>query len=213
MIPALRYPFDMAWPVTAAFGENGPWWTAYGKHTGLDLGAPDGATIRAVDSGTVQSAGPNGTFGLTVVVRHAWGESLYAHASALLVHAGQPVTAGQALALVGMTGTATGPHLHLGIYPDGEPQDNGAGGAVDPAPFLHSAGAPPSGPPLDGGSGGTDTVPPDAGTDGSDSGGGAPWYPPADSSAPPDFDFVRWAKEHPWLVAAGALGLAIVLDL
>jgi murein DD-endopeptidase MepM/ murein hydrolase activator NlpD len=53
---------------------------------------------------------------------------MYAHLSEIDVHPGQTVTAGQQLGLVGMTGNATGPHLHF------EVRIHGA--SVDPLPAL-----------------------------------------------------------------------------
>ena len=69
------------------------------------------------------------SYGNYVVVDHGNGLStLYAHMSALTVSAGQSVSAGQQVGLVGSTGSSTGPHLHF------EVRINGSN--VDPAPYL-----------------------------------------------------------------------------
>jgi murein DD-endopeptidase MepM/ murein hydrolase activator NlpD len=93
-------------------------------HTGVDLRAREGAPIRAAAAGVVRSAGPRGGYGNAVEIDHGNGTStLYAHASALLVEAGQRVAPGQAVALVGQTGSATGPHLHFELRRNDHPVD------------------------------------------------------------------------------------------
>ena len=92
----------------------------------------------AADAGQVTFAGRNGGYGNVVIVRHADGtESRYAHCSALDVHAGEEVAAGQAIARVGSTGRSTGPHLHFEVRKHGIPIDPrdwrmAAKGRVDP---------------------------------------------------------------------------------
>ena len=68
----------------------------------------------AFASGTVEYIGQNDSYGLYLQIDHGNGvKSFYAHCSKLLVQKGQPVKIGETVALVGSTGTATGPHLHL----------------------------------------------------------------------------------------------------
>ncbi|MBI2773415.1 MAG: M23 family metallopeptidase [Chloroflexi bacterium] len=85
-----------------------------GSHTGLDIAAPFGSLVVAADDGVVTEAGwiPNG--GNRVCIRHATPglESCYHHDSALLVSVGERVVRGQPIALIGMTGLTTGPHVH-----------------------------------------------------------------------------------------------------
>lgn len=98
-------------------------------HRGLDLAAPTGTPIRAARGGVVEVAGERGGYGNTVVIDHGGGlKTLYAHASELLVEAGQEVRAGAQIARVGSTGRSTGPHLHFEIRRDGA--------AIDPGPAL-----------------------------------------------------------------------------
>jgi len=76
--------------------------------------------VRAFAAGTVTEAGWDDGYGRYLRIAHADGwESLYAHCSALLCAAGDTVEAGDAVARVGATGLATGPHLHFELAKDG----------------------------------------------------------------------------------------------
>lgn len=89
-------------------------------HTGIDIGASTGTSIKAAAGGTVIFSGWKGTLGKMVVVSHGNGiQTYYAHCSSLLVSAGQKVSAGQLIAKVGSTGRSTGPHLHFEIRVNG----------------------------------------------------------------------------------------------
>lgn len=109
--------------VTSPFGQRVHPITGDSRfHTGVDLRAPSGSPIRAAAEGVVREAGKRGGYGNAVEVDHGDGTStLYAHASALLVKPGQHVDQGQAIALVGQTGSATGPHLHFELRRHGHP--------------------------------------------------------------------------------------------
>ena len=112
-------------PVTSPFGmREHPVTGVYKLHTGTDFAAPTGEPIGAARDGVVRSAGWQSGNGNTVVIDHGDGVStLYGHASTLLVQPGQRVSAGQAIAKVGETGLATGPHLHLEVRVDDRPVD------------------------------------------------------------------------------------------
>ncbi|MQL53103.1 peptidoglycan DD-metalloendopeptidase family protein [Desulfofundulus thermobenzoicus] len=118
--PAPSLPVEqLAWPVvgrvSSPFG-----WREGRPHHGVDIAAAEGEPIRAVKDGRVVFAGPRGTYGLAVIINHGQGlETLYAHASKLLVSPGQTVQEGQVIALVGSTGRSTGPHLHLEVRLNG----------------------------------------------------------------------------------------------
>ena len=91
-------------------------------HNGVDYGAPSGAPIVSVSSGVVTFAGWTNGGGRTVRVKHASGyESEYMHMSAIAegIHRGARVGQGELVGRVGMTGTATGPHLHYGLRKNG----------------------------------------------------------------------------------------------
>ena len=93
-------------------------------HTGVDYGAPTGTAVRSVGDGVVESAGWQGGYGNTVVVRHRNGHStLYAHLSKISVRKGQTLAQGQEVGAVGATGTATGPHLHFEFRVNGVHRD------------------------------------------------------------------------------------------
>jgi murein DD-endopeptidase MepM/ murein hydrolase activator NlpD len=133
----------------------GPRWGSF--HAGQDFAAPTGTPIRAAAAGTVRSAECTSPFcdrpgvvdangnpttpgcGLRVVLIHPGGvATMYCHASALAVHEGQTVTAGQVIAWVGSTGNATGPHLHFQVHLNAPPFD--ASTSTDPVAYLKSAG-------------------------------------------------------------------------
>ena len=98
-------------------------------HEGVDLGADYGETVRAAAAGTVVADGYDGGYGIKIDIDHGNGyHTWYAHLSRVDVALGQRVYKGQAIAAVGATGFATGPHLHYQVMYDGQP--------VDPSPFL-----------------------------------------------------------------------------
>jgi murein DD-endopeptidase MepM/ murein hydrolase activator NlpD len=120
----------VAGPVTSPFGARGsPVNGAQEFHEGIDIGAAQGTPIRSAAAGTVSFAGQMSGYGNVVIVQHAGGLSTrYAHQSAMLVTAGQPVAAGEVIGAVGATGEATGPHLHFEVRLNDV--------AVNPAPYL-----------------------------------------------------------------------------
>lgn len=88
-------------------------------HNGVDLAASIGTPIVASASGTViisRTGGWNGGYGNYVVISHPNGtQTLYGHNSKNLVSAGQRVTQGETIALMGSSGNSTGPHVHFEI--------------------------------------------------------------------------------------------------
>ena len=91
-------------------------------HLGVDYRAPIGAPVVAVADGAVTFAGWTGGGGRTVRIRHASGyESGYLHLSAVApgIRPGIHVSQGQVIGKVGMTGLATGPHLHYELHKAG----------------------------------------------------------------------------------------------
>ncbi|MFK7986284.1 MAG: M23 family metallopeptidase [Sandaracinaceae bacterium] len=129
----------MLWPVT-----EGRLWRGFGRHRvlvrrggrlrqgqrqrlhkGVDIGAPAGSAIRAVNDGLVLYSynGMRG-YGNAVVLLHPDGTvTLYAHCQATFVFAGQRVQRGQVIGEVGHTGLAHGDHLHFEWRRNGRPRN------------------------------------------------------------------------------------------
>jgi murein DD-endopeptidase MepM/ murein hydrolase activator NlpD len=102
------------WPVAGGQKTQG----LHG-YNGIDIGAPAGTSIYSAAAGTVivsRQGGWNGGYGNYVVVQHGNGtQTLYAHATSILVSVGEQVSQGQAIATIGRTGRATGNHLHFEV--------------------------------------------------------------------------------------------------
>ena len=112
------YPL-ISYTLSSPFGMR--WGTL---HTGVDLAAPMGTKIYASDGGTVEFAGWHGSYGYLIIIDHGGlYETYYAHCSQLLVSAGDEVTQGQNIGLVGSTGFSTGPHCHFEVRYNGTPTD------------------------------------------------------------------------------------------
>lgn len=89
-------------------------------HNGIDMAAPGGSPILAAYSGVVVASSYNSTMGNYVMINHGGGlYTIYMHASALYVSAGQEVSIGDKIAAVGTTGRSTGNHLHFGVRLNG----------------------------------------------------------------------------------------------
>jgi murein DD-endopeptidase MepM/ murein hydrolase activator NlpD len=85
-------------------------------HKGIDFAVPSGTPVMAAGSGTVTFAGTAGEYGNLVVVSHTNSyATAYGHLSRFAVHKGDHVRQGEIVAYSGMTGLATGPHLHYEI--------------------------------------------------------------------------------------------------
>ena len=120
---ALSWP--VSGPITSPFGMRpNPFGGGFEMHPGLDIGAPTGATIGAAAAGHVLFAGWYGGYGNAIILDHGGSLStLYGHCSQIFVSVGQDVQRGQAIGAVGMTGRATGPHLHFEVRVNGVPVD------------------------------------------------------------------------------------------
>jgi murein DD-endopeptidase MepM/ murein hydrolase activator NlpD len=115
-----QYFGNTAFAASGAYNGSG--------HNGIDIGMPVVTPVMASLSGTVLGTGNTDlshdaagnqcySFGKWVMVKHANGlATMYAHLSQISVSAGQGVTTGDVLGYSGMTGYATGPHLHYGVY-------------------------------------------------------------------------------------------------
>ncbi|MFN7923847.1 MAG: M23 family metallopeptidase [Bryobacteraceae bacterium] len=109
-------------------------------HRGVDLASPLGTEVRATAAGTVRVAKMFRLHGGTIGIDHGQGvTSYYIHLSQLLRQEGEFVQQGDVVAKVGATGFATGPHLHWGVYVNGEtvnPAQWGVRAAPCPVPRV-----------------------------------------------------------------------------
>lgn len=160
--------FELYYPVKPLhvnqnFGENA---TSYYKdvlklngHNGIDFQAFHGQTVRASHDGIVTFSGEDGSGGLGVVIRteekfeylgnEVYFKSIYWHLmeGSIVAKAGQRVKVGDILGKADNTGLSTGDHLHFGVKPvlQGEQdwewynveQKNGYNGAIDPNPYFN----------------------------------------------------------------------------
>ncbi|CAG1016384.1 Murein DD-endopeptidase MepM [Burkholderiaceae bacterium] len=132
MVPNVR---PVVGPIGSGFGfRSDPFTGRAALHTGLDFPADTGTPIQAAAGGVVLSGDAHPQYGNLVEIDHGRGlVTRYAHASKILVRAGDIVKRGQSVALVGSSGRSTGPHLHFEVLLDGVPQN--------PAKFLTLADA------------------------------------------------------------------------
>jgi len=90
-------------------------------HTGIDITADAGSPIYATGNGVVESASWEGGYGNAVVIDHGFGfKTRYGHCREMLVRPGQKVVRGQEIATVGMTGEASGNHVHYEVLVKGQ---------------------------------------------------------------------------------------------
>jgi len=123
------------WPVTGRllshFGDRQDPFSGEGAfHSGVDISAPLGTSIRATADGVVEHAEwASGGYGKLVVIDHGNGiQTWYAHLSGFEVVPGQEIRRGDILGYSGATGRATSPHLHFEVRRKGNP--------VNPYPYL-----------------------------------------------------------------------------
>ncbi|UAW98071.1 peptidoglycan DD-metalloendopeptidase family protein [Halopseudomonas nanhaiensis] len=112
----IRTPVEFA-RISSRFnpGRRHPVLNKIRAHKGVDYAAATGTPIKATGDGRVVHVGRKGGYGNTVVIKHGQKyQTLYAHMVryAKGVSVGKSVSQGQVIGYVGMTGLATGPHLH-----------------------------------------------------------------------------------------------------
>ncbi|WP_028601912.1 M23 family metallopeptidase [Ottowia thiooxydans] len=94
------------------------------EHKGVDYAAPTGTAVRTIGDGVVEFAGVQNGYGNVIYVKHRnKSATVYAHLSRISVKTGDNVMQGETIGAVGMTGIATGPHLHFEYRINNEPQD------------------------------------------------------------------------------------------
>lgn len=124
-----RVPVERAELVSSFGNRDDPLTGRRAFHAGLDFAAGHGTAIHAAAGGRVAVAGFRPDFGWVVEIEHGNGlTTRYAHASKLLVKAGDVVMPRDAIAAVGSSGRTTGPHLHFEVLRNGE--------AIDPRWYL-----------------------------------------------------------------------------
>lgn len=112
-------------PISTRFAVHRQGKTYSYYHKGLDFSAPSGTVVKAMNDGTViLSEKDLNVYGNTLIVDHGQGVvTCYFHLSRLLKFAGDTVNKGEPIAKVGASGWATGPHLHMGVYLQGQAVD------------------------------------------------------------------------------------------
>lgn len=116
-----RWPLDEPGVITRGqIGEGG----GDEAHPGIDIAVPTGTPIRAAGGGTVAKTGSDAEYGFFVLIDHPEGyQTMYGHASRIVVTDGEQVNSGQVLALSGSTGRSTAPHLHFEVLRGGRSVD------------------------------------------------------------------------------------------
>lgn len=130
VLPSGR-PVDKGW-MSSTFGRRtDPFSGKKSYHRGIDFAGKKGSEVRAVAGGVVKRAKKVSGFGNVVEIRHADGYStLYAHNQKNLVDAGDVVSKGQVIALLGSSGRSSGPHVHFEVHRDGK--------VVDPKRYIRA---------------------------------------------------------------------------
>jgi murein DD-endopeptidase MepM/ murein hydrolase activator NlpD len=142
-----RRPVEIAFPISAGYGDWGPWWSKHidangmwitgqsdgmGQHKGIDFKVPDQTMVFAMADGIAVAAGwenPSNRkqgFGLRVRQQLRLSGSLtmtlvYGHLSELYARPGQQLKTGDRIGFSGHSGHVTGPHLHVELI-DGRGQ-------------------------------------------------------------------------------------------
>ena len=139
--PALTYPLKRF------AASMDPWGWRYSQrrgawrmHTGVDLAADEGTPVLAASACRVLLVESISGYGTTVLLDHGEGwQTLYAHLLSTSVAKGQRLNQGEVLGAVGMTGSASGPHLHFELRRRGPSLL-----ALDPTPHLPPLLPPPA---------------------------------------------------------------------
>ncbi len=123
----LRSPLEFT-RVSSSFnlGRFHPVLQRFRAHKGVDMAAPTGTRVKASGDAVVDFLGQKGGYGNVIVLKHTNGIStVYGHLSrfAVALRRGDKVVQGEIIGFVGMTGVATGPHLHYEFLLNGQHRD------------------------------------------------------------------------------------------
>nr|WP_254119824.1 M23 family metallopeptidase [Bacillus sp. FJAT-29790] len=115
---------SFVWPAVGGYISSKVGYRWGKMHKGIDIARPSNRTIKAADNGVVVSAGWANGFGNKIVIDHQNGyRTIYAHLASIDVSAGQTVSKGSKIGIMGSTGDSTGVHLHFELYKNGSLQD------------------------------------------------------------------------------------------
>lgn len=123
----LRSPIEFS-RISSGFSSSRfhPVLNKWRAHKGVDYAAPMGTKVKVTSDGIVALVGKQSGYGNVVMVNHQGRyTTVYGHLSRFTpgLHRGQHVSQGEIIAYVGMTGLATGPHLHYEFKIDGTQRD------------------------------------------------------------------------------------------
>ena len=123
--------------ISSYFGtRDDPFHGHKANHMGLDIAAPAGTPVYAMQEGVVSFSGVKGGYGNCIKINHFFYlvpelpqvTTLYGHLSTMYVNEGDIVKRGQVIGLIGSTGRSTGPHLHYEVLYNGR--------NIDPVEYL-----------------------------------------------------------------------------
>lgn len=125
-------PVKQGW-VSSGYGiRTNPFSGQIEFHKGIDFAAKSGDKVIAVADGIVTSSAYQSGYGNLIEIDHGDGYSTrYGHNNKILVHPGEVVTRGEAIALMGSTGRSTGPHVHFEVMQNGK--------QINPDEFIRAA--------------------------------------------------------------------------
>ncbi|MDJ0655334.1 MAG: M23 family metallopeptidase [Xanthomonadales bacterium] len=124
-------PIENGW-VSSLYGKRvDPFTGNVSHHAGIDIAGPLNAEVLAVAGGVVTWSGKQPDYGLTVEIDHGNGyRTRYGHNQKNLVNVGERVKAGDAVAIMGSSGRATGAHVHFEVFLNGR--------RIDPTGVAHA---------------------------------------------------------------------------
>ncbi len=127
---AVTSPLPAGWQSSPFGRRSDPFTGVMSRHQGIDIAAPAGSPVLSASEGRVTTVDYNDILGNFAIVRDPMGRSLvYGHMQRVIVTVGQRVEQRQRIGYVGMTGKATGPHVHFEVR-------DAHGVPVDPHLFM-----------------------------------------------------------------------------